>query len=71
MVSITWTGPNGPGDYITFAPAGSPAGTYLGYAYTTGGSPASVQAPADAGDYEIRYVAGTKATLKAIPVRVN
>ena len=53
---VTWTGPDGPGDYITIAPAGSVAGTYLDYKYVNGGSPLSLTAPPDAGEYEIRYV---------------
>lgn len=52
---VTWTGPNGPTDYITIAPATSPSGTYLSYAYTSAGSPATLTAPDDAGAYEIRY----------------
>lgn len=52
---VTWTGPDGPSDYITIVPAGSPPGTYLSYAYTASGSPASLTAPDTAGDYEIWY----------------
>ena len=71
IVEITWTGPNGPGDYITFAPVGSAEGTYLEYAYTTAGSPASVKAPAEPGNYEIRYVAGTGKTLLSLRITIN
>jgi hypothetical protein len=31
-------------------------GTYLDYKYVNGGSPLSLTAPDDPGDYEIRYV---------------
>jgi Ca-activated chloride channel family protein len=52
---VTWTGPDGPSDYITIVPAGSPDGTYLSYAYTASGNPARLTAPADPGAYEIWY----------------
>ena len=60
---VVWTGPNGPRDYITIVPAGSPVGTYANYAYTAQGSPATLTAPDTAGQYEVWYasdrVAGT------------
>lgn len=52
---VTWTGPDGPSDYITIVPAGSAPGTYLSYAYTSSGNPATIVAPDAAGDYEIWY----------------
>ena len=62
-IQVTWTGPNGPGDYVTIVPAGSKVGTYLSYAYTNTGNPVTIAAPADPGKYEIWYasdrVAGT------------
>lgn len=67
---MTWTGPNGPSDYITIVAAGSPVGTYNSYAYTSTGSIVTLTAPAEPGDYEIWYasdrVKGTfgKTTIK-------
>jgi Ca-activated chloride channel family protein len=55
---VSWTGPNGPGDYVTIVPAGSPAGTYLSYFYTYVGNPGTLTAPAEAGEYELWYVTG-------------
>jgi Ca-activated chloride channel family protein len=52
---VAWTGPNGPQDYITIVPAGSPPGTYASYAYTQNGSPVTLTAPDTAGNYEIWY----------------
>jgi Ca-activated chloride channel family protein len=52
---VTWTGPDGPSDYITIVPAGSPPNTYLSYAYTSAGNPATITAPTDPGNYEIWY----------------
>jgi Ca-activated chloride channel family protein len=70
---VTWTGPDGPGDYITIAPAGSVVGTYLDYKYVNGGSPLSLTAPPDPGDYEIRYVSERVPDLifEAIPLVVG
>lgn len=52
---VTWTGPDGPSDYITIVPAGSPPGTYLSYVYTNTGSPVTLTAPDNPGQYEIWY----------------
>ncbi len=69
---VTWTGPNGPGDYLTIVPAGSPAGTYLSWAYTANGSPATLTAPAKAGKYEIWYASDrVKGILKSRPILVR
>jgi Ca-activated chloride channel family protein len=69
---VTWTGPNGPSDYITIAPAGSPDGTYLNYAYTSAGSPATLTAPDKAGSYEIRYASDrVTGTFESIPITVK
>ena len=70
---VTWTGPDGPGDYITIAPAGSVVGTYLDYKYVNSGNPLSLTAPDDPGDYEIRYVSERVPDLifEAIPLVVG
>lgn len=57
-VSITWTGPNNTGDYITIVTKDTPDGRYGDYAPTTKGSPLSVKLPKTAGDAEIRYMTG-------------
>jgi Ca-activated chloride channel family protein len=70
---VNWTGPAGPGDYITIAPAGSAVGTYLDYKYVNGGNPLSLTAPPDPGNYEIRYVSERVPDLifEAIPLVVG
>jgi len=69
---VEWTGPNGPRDYITIVPAGSPVGTYLDYAYTTDGSPLSVTAPDVPGKYEIWYASDrVKGTFGKISITVK
>lgn len=66
-----WTGPNGPGDYITIVQEGAPEGAYLSYANTAGGSPVTQTVPDSAGAYETRYVAGKGSTLGSVPIGVN
>jgi Ca-activated chloride channel family protein len=57
-IQVTWTGPDGPGDYITIVAAGSTQWTNEPYFYTASGSPGSLTAPDVAGNYEIWYVSG-------------
>jgi Ca-activated chloride channel family protein len=57
-VSVTWTGPDNPGDYITVVATGTPDGQYGNYTATSQGSPMSVKAPEAAGDAELRYMTG-------------
>ncbi|MDP9465560.1 MAG: hypothetical protein M3P52_13115, partial [Actinomycetota bacterium] len=52
---VAWTGPDGPSDYITIVPAGSPPDTYTSYAYTNTGNPVTITAPDTAGSYEVWY----------------
>ena len=52
---VTWDGPNGDRDYITIVASGSPAGAYTSYQYTRVGPTVSIQAPNQAGEYEVRY----------------
>jgi Ca-activated chloride channel family protein len=69
---VAWTGPDGPGDYITIVPIGSPVGTYLSYANTNSGSPVTLTAPAEPGDYEIWYAADrVDLTLAIRSIRVE
>lgn len=52
---VRWTGPDAVRDYITIVPKGSPPGTYEDYGYTSEGSPLTLRAPLQPGDYELRY----------------
>lgn len=64
-VSISWTGPNNTGDYLTVVTAGTPDGRYMHYAYTSAGSTVSVNAPMEPGQAEIRYMTGQGAKVLA------
>jgi methionine-rich copper-binding protein CopC len=57
-ISIEWQGPNHPRDFITMVPAGSAEGSYDAYTYTSKGSPLTLTAPTQPGNYEIRYLSG-------------
>lgn len=52
---VTWTGPNDKSDYVTIVEVGTPEGKFQSYAYTKGGSPATLTAPDGVGAYELRY----------------
>lgn len=71
---VTWTGPNGPSDYVTIVPAGSKPGTYTSYAYTSTGNPVTINAPAEPGKYEIWYASdrgGAAGTFGKRPIEVK
>jgi Ca-activated chloride channel family protein len=68
---VTWTGPNGPGDYITIVAQDAPEGTYRSYENASTGSPVTLTAPEESGAYEVRYVAGEGPTLHRVPITVN
>jgi Ca-activated chloride channel family protein len=69
---VTWTGPNGPGDYVTITAVGAPPNAYLSYAYTNTGPTIKLTAPAESGSFEVRYVTGRVATVLATsPLQVN
>ena len=55
-VAISWTGPAYNRDFLTIVKVGSPDNTWDKYAYVEEGSPLTIQAPNQPGDYEIRYV---------------
>lgn len=71
-VSVTWTGPNNQGDYITLVPLTLPDGQYASYANTTAGSPLTVVALKSPGPAEIRYMSGQGSkVLKRIPILIT
>ncbi|MEP7158270.1 MAG: hypothetical protein ABI797_02495 [Chloroflexota bacterium] len=71
--AVSWTGPDATGDFITIVAVGAPEGSYLSYAYTQYGNPATLTAPATAGQYELRYVfgGGDRPTLATATIQVN
>ena len=44
----------------------------MDYEYATSGSPVRIEAPEEAGTYEVRYVAGrSDSTLASVPITVR
>src|SRR5262245_6268090 len=75
-VTVKWSGPNGPGDYITVTRKGSEVSAYLDYKTTSSGrssvNPVSLVLPAETGSYEIRYVMGNpRRVLATVPYEVT
>lgn len=69
---VSWSGPNGPSDYITIVPASAEDGTYGDYRYTNSGSTVSLRAPDTAGQYEIRYQSDrVRGVFARIPITVR
>jgi Mg-chelatase subunit ChlD len=65
-LEIRWQGPDNAQDFITIVPAGAKAKAYDAYVYTARGNPAKLNAPEEAGAYEVRYLTGQAyATLAA------
>ena len=72
---VSWTGPDGPSDYITIVPAGAADGEYMSYFYTENANPGTLTAPDTPGQYEIRYTSDRSdskgKTFFSIPITVK
>lgn len=55
-IAVTWTGPNGPGDFITIVPIEKADGQFGNYTNTSNGSPLNVLTPIMEGNAELRYM---------------
>jgi Ca-activated chloride channel family protein len=53
---VAWQGPNNRGDYISIALPGDGGSSHKAYTYTEKGSPLKLRAPAEPGQYEVRYI---------------
>lgn len=70
-LSVQWTGPGNPEDFITIVKAEAAAYAYDNYTMTGYGNPARLPAPVDPGRYELRYVTGrSKTVLARAPLEV-
>jgi Ca-activated chloride channel family protein len=69
-VTIAWTGPSNPGDYVTIVPRSAPDAQYGNYAETAKGSPLVIAAPVEAGEAEIRYMGGERKVLARRPILI-
>jgi Ca-activated chloride channel family protein len=69
---VRWSGPDRPGDYLSIAARGAGPREHEDWCFTSSGSPASLAAPFEAGDYELRYVSGGDSeVLAALPIEVR
>jgi len=55
---VQWTGSARSGDFLAVAKIGSSTGDSLDFSFAAAGSPSTLAAPFEPGDYEVRYVSG-------------
>ena len=72
QITVKWTGPSNPSDYVTVVKKGAPEGSYLDYKYTRDGNPLTLTVPLEAGDFELRYSSDAGArTLASAPITLK
>jgi hypothetical protein len=64
-ITMNWTGPGNPRDYLTVVKAGAAEGTYGRYEYVSKGNPITMIAPDAPGEYEARYLTAQNNTTLA------
>lgn len=57
-IPVSWTGPGNPGDHLTVSRIGSTPTRFRACIPTSHGDPATIVAPAEEGEWEIRYLTG-------------
>jgi hypothetical protein len=62
-VTMSWTGPGNPRDYLTVVKAGAAERTWGRYEYVSKGNPITMIAPDAPGEYEARYLSAQNNTL--------
>jgi Ca-activated chloride channel family protein len=62
---VQWTGPGNDRDYITIGETTPGGRLYLNYEYAGRGSPLTLAAPDNPGNYEVRYILGVGDTVLA------
>ena len=69
---VPWNGTARSGDFLAVAKIGSSSTESLDFAFAAAGSPSTLAAPFEPGDYEVRYVSGsTLEILDAAPLKVQ
>ncbi|UUP18196.1 vWA domain-containing protein [Nitratireductor thuwali] len=69
--SVSWSNAIHPRDFVTIVPAGADEGSYADYTRVKDSDQGSLQAPADAGLYEVRYVLNEgRKTLASAPIEI-
>ena len=67
---VSWTGPNGRGDFVTIVAEGATEWTNEPWFYTDSGNPGELVAPTEEGDYELWYVTEDREILARSPITV-
>ncbi len=67
--TVTWTGPDNKGDYITIVDKSAPDAHYGSYVETSKGKTITLTAPNTAGDHEVRYIADPPGRGKTVLAR--
>jgi len=72
-LSVAWSGPDNPRDFVSIDPAEAPEREYGRYAYTSKGSPLELPVPEVPGRYEVRYHLGASGypVIGATPLEVG
>lgn len=71
-LSVQWTGPANPREFITVVKAGTRDSQYAGYTYVDKGNPLNLLLPEVPGDYEIRYMtADSDRVLARAPLKIE
>jgi Ca-activated chloride channel family protein len=69
---VEWTGTAGDGDFVSVAIPGSETKKHLDWSYASLGSPLTLAAPFEPGQYVVRYVSGeTQKVISRQPFRVR
>ncbi|MEO0981711.1 MAG: VWA domain-containing protein [Pseudomonadota bacterium] len=69
--TVEWDGPANQRDFITVAAPDARENAYTDYEYARNGSPLELKAPAEPGDYELRFVLDGKRVIARRPITVN
>ena len=69
---VSWTGTPGEGDYVAVARANADAARHLDWAFATLGSPLSLAAPFEPGQYVVRFISGSsREVIAQVPIQVR
>lgn len=72
VFTVSWTGPNGSGDYLGLARQDAPVREELSVAFTAWGATLELTAPETPGTYQVRYVSAfTGTTLATVEIQVR
>lgn len=72
QLSVTWTGPNNTGDFISIDETTDAERAYGPYAYASSGNPVTIKAPDVGGGYVVRYHMGASyGVIGTTPVQVT